>query len=140
MHNLEKDIEKSARKVFRLFFESKLHLIKRRVLDDKKDLLGVDLRMFYDGNKKISLYMDKSTVNLVKERLAGPDGFSGNDADYVIMNELANMIAGSAIKSDNGEAYFYSPKISDWSNSVNDITLNFSSDLGRIAISIQEQQ
>lgn len=138
MQNLEKDIERSARKVFRLFFESKLHLINKRIMDDKNDFLGVDLRMSYNGNKKISLYMDKSTINMVKERLAGPDGFPGKDADYVIMSELANMIAGSAIKSDDSEAYFYPPRRSDWINSVNEKTLNFSSNLGRIAISIQD--
>ena len=138
MQNLQKDIEKSTRKIFKLYFGSRLYL-GRKKKNIEEDLLGVDLTMNVDGNKRLSLFMEKDTIKSVKDRLLG-DRQTGQreDVTYDILGEMASMILGYALK-DNEEDIDISAPIRSTVLSSDDInTLYFSSTLGKFAIAIED--
>ncbi|MDY6968407.1 MAG: hypothetical protein SVR08_07120 [Spirochaetota bacterium] len=138
MNNLQKDIEKAARKIFKLFFGSRLYLgIKKKNI--KEDLLGVDLTLNVDGNKRLSFFMEKSTLRSVKNRLFGDrEKEQWEDVSYDILGEMASMILGYALK-DNKEDIDISGPIKSTVLSSHDMnTLYFSSAMGKFAIAIED--
>ncbi len=137
MEKLDHDIARSARKVFKLFFASRLYLKKESdIIAD--DLVGVDMRMSYHGDKILSFYMERRMLESLKEHMGAAAGEQG-EIDYDFMGEMANIIAGNALTGCDDEACIHPP---EKAQAVNDRTLAnrlvFSSRMGRFCISIED--
>ncbi len=139
MNNLTRDIEKSTRRVYRLFFGSRLYLRREEAAAMDDDLVGVDLRMLYHGDKKLSFYVDRRTIESLREKLGDPRGSGGENVDHDIIGEMANIIAGNAICGEGGDAQIFPPeKTPPVINVRAQHMLNFSSKMGRLCIAIEE--
>jgi hypothetical protein len=137
MHDFNHELEKSARRVFKLFFGSRLH--KERKADGLRleECLGVDLTVNYEGQKRLSLIVDRKTVESMKERLGAREQV-GEDTDYDILGEMANIIAGSAVSYGDGEVYMTAPRRACLDGSDLPLTLmKFTSPMGRFAIAVE---
>ncbi len=137
MHDLNHELEKSARRVFKLFFGSRLHKERRARGFRIEECLGVDLTVNYEGQKRLSLIVDRKTVESMKERLGAREQI-GEDTDYDILGEMANIIAGSAVSLGEGEVFMTAPRRacldeSDLSLAV----MRFTSPMGRLAIAVE---
>ena len=137
MEKLDHDIERSARKVFKLFFGSRLYLKKESdILSD--DLVGVDMKMSYHGDKRISFYMERRMLESLKEHMGAVSGNQG-EVDYDFMGEMANIIAGNALTGRDDDACIHPP---ERAHVVNDSPLAnrlvFSSRMGRFCIAIED--
>lgn len=137
MHNLNKNIEESARIIFRLFFGSNLFL-KKNPGNIKTDCRGVNLLMNYNGRKKLSLYLEDDTVRSVVKKLTGHDDISSESIAYDIMGEMATLIAGSALGETCENIDISHPIKSDIKNPLDSDALMFSSELGKFAIAIED--
>lgn len=135
--DFEKNIEKSTRKVFKLFFGSRLYMRRGDAEPVGDNVIGVNMMMDVHGSKRLSLYMDKRTIASLKERL-GATG--GADVDYDLIGEMANMIAGNAICFTDASARISPPEKA--AVGMCDIVdaMKFTSKLGRFAIAIQDMQ
>ena len=138
MQELQKEIEKSVRSIFRIFFGSRLYL-KKENESPSNNHLGVDLLMKYHGNKRLSLYLESDTMRSVINRLVDDGNNNSNDKlAYEIMSEMASMIAGNAFEEDSQVVTFSNPIRSKEITSYPSNTLNFTSKLGKLAIAIEE--
>jgi CheY-specific phosphatase CheX len=138
MYDLRKNIEKSARKICRLLLGSRLYLRKNN-MSENDDIYAVNLMMDLNGRKSISLFMERKTVKSVMEKCTGKlDGFR-DEVAYDILSEMANMIAGNALSRSKQDFKLSAPtKTSVRLNQKN--AMNFSSDLGRLSILIEDMQ
>ena len=138
MQSLYKEIEESAKRIFRLFFRNRLYL-KKNGENINNELIGVNLILNYKGNKKLSLYLEKRTIKSVMERLLEYSDISPEDeVAYDIMGEMASMIVGNALDGSFENIERSNPITSDTLRSLDTNTLYFSSSLGRLAITIEE--
>jgi CheY-specific phosphatase CheX len=136
MQTMNKGIEKSARKVFRLFLGSRLYMRKKHV-KPAADVFGVDIMIDFNGRKKMSLFMDRKAVNSVMEKFTGGADPSRDDLAFDVVSEMANMIAGGFITSSSQDAILHAPSRSDHGCDF-ERSLNFSSGIGRMSICIEE--
>lgn len=135
--DFQKKIEKAARKTFKILFSSRLYMQKKHSIQ-MNGLLGVDLDVSCDGTKKMSLYMEKKTVESIMKEPIDPKESSSTDSAYDIIGELANMIAGNALP-DREDVYISGPKrknIHRGYESGN--SMNFSCPMGKFAIVIED--
>lgn len=140
MYSLQRSLEKSARKVFRIFFGSRLYLKRDIPAGMDGDMIGVDMMMEFNGKKRISLFMERETVSSVRETLGAAAG-EGNDADYDLIGEMANIITGNALGGGSGEVSISPPERSSGVNSGSVVAaLNFSSKIGGFYITIEDMQ
>jgi len=137
MEKLDHDIERSARKVFKLFFGSRLYLKKKGdIITD--DLVGVDMRMSYHGDKIISFFMERRMLESLKEYMGAASGERG-EIDYDFMGEMANIIAGNALTGCDETTCIHPPERAKAVNKNHFANKRvFSSRLGRFCISIGE--
>ncbi|HSV96202.1 MAG TPA: chemotaxis protein CheX [Spirochaetota bacterium] len=135
MEKLDHEIVRSARKVFKLFFGSRLYLKKESdIIAD--DLVGVDMRMSYHGDKIFSFYMERRMLDSLKERMGAVSGEQG-ELDYDFMGEMANIIAGNALTGCGETTRIHPPeKANVDTESPFANRLVFSSRMGRFCISI----
>ncbi|TAL29313.1 MAG: hypothetical protein EPN93_21610 [Spirochaetes bacterium] len=137
MHDLNHELEKSARRVFKLFFGSRLHKQRGDRGICMSECLGVDITMDFHGRKRLSLIVDRSTVESMKERLGARDNY-GADADYDIIGEMANIIAGSAVSARDGEVCLSVPRRACLEEGdLPPATMRFSSPMGLFAIAVE---
>lgn len=134
MEKLDHDIERSARKVFRMFFGSRLYLKKGAGTFDG-DVIGVDMKMSCHGDKIMSLHMERRMLDSLKEHMGAKE--NGGEVDYDFVGEMANMIAGNALTAYDDTATIHPPErahaLSDRPMANRKI---FSSRMGRFCISI----
>jgi hypothetical protein len=99
MQTLNTDLKKSAKKIFKLFFNSKIQVKN----NNKNTPWGVDLDIEYNGKKKLSLFLEENTLKSVIKHITGSNDLHNQFVVYDIIGEIARMIAGSAIgeRSDN---------------------------------------
>jgi hypothetical protein len=139
MDTLTRDIEKSTRRVYRLFFGSRLFLKREGVMHADGDLVGVDMKMRYHGDKRLSFYVDRKTLHSLKERLGGPAGTNDENIDHDILGEMANIITGNAVSGGDDTAHIDPPERTPGSLRHGAAhMLNFSSKLGRLYIAIED--
>jgi len=138
MQNLRSDLEKSTRRVFKIFFGSRLYLRKNGPVKNGVDMVGVDMTMDFNGKKRISLFMDRSTVLSVRETM-GAGTADDPEKDYDIIGEMANIIAGNAL-SRNAEGISLSPpgRSDGPGNGILLTSLDFSSKAGAIRITVED--
>ena len=136
MDNLQRDMEKSARRVFKLFFGSRLYL-KKRYTNYDNDIVGVVMILKYKGRKKISFYMEHNTIRTILKRLTGQSKITAKSTLIDVVGEMANMITGSAVSTYGDGMSISVPKKLKRSVSIDlQNAMNFSSRLGRFSISI----
>lgn len=134
MEKLDHDIERSARKVFRLFFGSRLY-VKKEADTFEGDVIGVDMKMTYHGDKIMSLHMERRMLDSLKEHMGASQ--SGGEVDYDFVGEMANMIAGNALTACDDTACIHPPeKARALSERPRVNRKIFSSRMGRFCISI----
>jgi len=138
MPYFKKNIEKSARKIFWLFFRSKLYLRKMNN-DFSDDVVGVEVLMNYNGSKKLTLYLEKSTIKSIVHKIVdGDDAMPRDNIVYDVIGEMASMIAGNAFSDNCKNIDISLPKKSNYHNSPNGSTLMFTSEFGKFNISLEE--
>ena len=104
----ESNIEKSLRKIFRLFFSSRLYT-RTDIAVNTGDYIAVDLPMDCGGRKVVSLYVERIAALNAARKLA--DVEEGNDrALYDVVGEMANIVAGNVLsEQDDEDACIYAP-------------------------------
>ena len=95
---LQQALEKSARKVFKIFFGSRIYK-KTLPMSGDRDVLGVDMLVECEGPKRMSLFMERDTVRHVMGRLTDNNDAKNDQMAYDIISEMANIIAGTALSS-----------------------------------------
>ena len=134
MEKLDHDIERSARKVFRLFFGSRLYL-RKKPGSLQGDLVGVDMRMSYHGDRVLSLHMERRMLDSLKERMGATGG--NGEVDYDFVGEMANIIAGGALTACDEAASIHPPERASVLTDGPHVNRKvFSSRMGRFCISI----
>jgi hypothetical protein len=132
--DLNKSIEQSARKVFKVFFNSRLYTTK--VIPHEGEVLGIDLMMHCGGDKRFSIYMDRKTLAKVREKL-GQSAPDDGSADYDIMGEMANIIVGNAVDAADSQVNICPPERSaGFSDRGIARAIHFGSKIGGVSISL----
>ncbi len=104
----ESSIEDSLRKIFRIFFDSRLYT-KTNIPINTDDYIAVNLPMDFDGRKVVSLYVERVAALKAASKLADVEG-GGDDILYDVVGEMANIVAGNALSHQEDEnAKIYSP-------------------------------
>lgn len=137
MDEFQNEIERAARRVFRLFFGSRLYR-RKRPGEKGRNFIGVEMQVQYQGDKRLSIFMEREGVASIGEILgAGRDsGCAGHD----ILGEMANIIAGSALRADSGEANISPPeRAEDPGDRSLACALQFSSKMGMLCIAVEER-
>ncbi len=137
MDNLQKEIERSARTIFRIFFGSKLY-IKRAENNSIDNFYGVDLHMDFHGHKKMSLLLEENTVKSIMRKLTGNDNLEKKSVAYDIISEMASIIACGALADVPEKIHISDPEKTNRNASIQPHALTFSSNLGKFAITLQE--
>jgi len=137
MEEFQNEIERAARRVFRLFFGSRLYR-RRRPARGGGNFIGVEMQVRYRGDKRLSIFMEERAVASIGKILAagGDAGCAGHD----ILGEMANIIAGSALRADSGEANISPPeRAEDPGDRSLACALQFSSRIGTLCIAVEER-
>ncbi|MFH0976888.1 MAG: hypothetical protein V1874_13990 [Spirochaetota bacterium] len=134
MQSLTHDIEKSVRTIFRLFFNTNVQLKNNNVY--KYSPWGVDIIMDCGGVKKLSLFMDESTLKSVMKQLTGEDNIQNSALAYNVIGEIARFIAGNAAGEKHENFTIYKPVPSQGIRHSEHSQI-FSSGLGEFAISLE---
>jgi hypothetical protein len=136
MQTLTNEIEKSARTIFRLFFNTNVQVKNNNMY--KYSPWGVDIVMDCDGLKKLSLFLDESTLKSVMKQLTGEDNIQNSAVAYKVIGEIARLIAGKAVgeKHDNFTLHKPVPSQSFKKTGLY-YSQTFSSNLGEFAISLE---
>lgn len=130
-----KDFEKSAKKIFKLFFNSNIQ-IKNNHLDSNSGW-GVDLPIDFLGKKKLSLYLEESTLKTVIKHLTGEENLNDSTEIYNIIGEIARMIAGNTIGDISDSYTLYHPvPITNIKNHTK--TIGFDSSFQEFSLSIKK--
>lgn len=137
MDNLWKEIERSARTIFRIFFGSKLY-IKKVDNDSIDNFYGVDLHMNFQGHKKMSLLLEEDTVKSIMRKLTGNDNLGKNSVAYDIIGEMASIIACGALADIPEKVYVSDPEKTYDNKAIQTHALTFSSNLGKFSITLQD--
>lgn len=137
MDSLWKEIERSARTIFRIFFGSKLS-IKKIDNDPGITFFGVDLQMNFQGRKKMSLLLEEGTVNSIMKRLCVNSDTGRNNVAYDVIGEMASIIACGALADIPEKIYIGRPEKSDLNSKNYSNAIAFNSNLGKFAITLQE--
>ncbi|MDY6935006.1 MAG: hypothetical protein SVZ03_12400 [Spirochaetota bacterium] len=138
MQELHNNIEKSTRKIFRIFFGSKLYK-KKKWESLSNDLLGVDLYLNYNGNKRLYLYLEDETINSIMDSLLIDKDIQPSDkVASDIIREMACLITGNAVEDECEELRISTPSRFQNIKPINENTLNFSSKLGNLSIGIED--
>lgn len=136
MSDFKKNIEKSARKIFRIFLKSRLYSKTRASSAD--ELLCVELPIFCGGRKKMSLFMEKNTIGSIAQKLSGGPNSNSKEVSYKVLGEMAYMIAGSALCRERSGVRISSPKRAKSRAGLKNNTMNFSSKYGRFGIVLED--
>lgn len=104
----ESSIEDSLRKIFRIFFDSRLYT-RTNISVDTNDYIAVNLPMDCEGRKVVSLYVERVAALKAVRKLADVEQ-GGDDMLYDVVGEMANIVAGNALSQQEDEnAKIYSP-------------------------------
>jgi len=104
----ESSIEDSLRKIFRIFFDSRLYT-RTNISVDTNDYIAVNLPMDFEGRKVVSLYVERVAALKAASKLADVEQ-GGDDMLYDVVGEMANIVAGNALSQQEDEnAKIYSP-------------------------------
>ena len=135
MDDLWKEIEKSTKTIFRIFFGSKL-FSENGNCNPAKTAFGVDLVMNYQGKKKLSLYLEEDTIYSILNKI-GQGGCSNfNKLAYEVIGELASIIACGALADIPDSVSVSEPERA--APFYNRGGIGFMSDLGNFSICISE--
>ncbi len=137
MENLRRDIEKSTRNVFRVFFGSRLYL-KNDNEDRSSSRYGVDLMMDCNGQKRMSLMLEEDTIKSVMRKLTGDDDIFRERVAYDIIGEMASIIACNALNDTSEKLNISDPRKTKNRKFIGAEALTFSSKLGKFTIAIKE--
>jgi len=137
MDNLWKEIERSARTIFRIFFDSKLY-IKKVENNSIDNFYGVDLHMDFHGHKKMSLLLEEDTVKSILKKLTGNDNLDTKKIAYDIIGEMASIIACGALADIPEKVFISNPEKTYDNKAIQSHVLTFSSNLGKFAITLQD--
>lgn len=135
MQSLNRDIERSARKIFKLFFGSRLYLNKSCKSCSAR-LWGVDLLMNFNGKKRFSIRLEENTLKAIMKRLTGDDNLYRRTIAYGIIGEMASIIAMNAFSDFCDNIVLDPVRLENRSMDID--ALMFSSSLGRFAIAIED--
>jgi hypothetical protein len=135
MQSLIKDIEKSASVIFRLFFNSNIQV--KNNISYNCSPWGVDLVMDCGGKKKLSLFMEESTLRSVVKQLTGEDNIDDSQVAYEVLGEIARFIASNAIGENNDNFTLYTPVQSMGTVDSKAHMKSFSSNFGNFSIALE---
>ena len=136
MEELSRRIEKSSRKVFRLFFGSRLYR-RRGAAGFGESCMGVKLDLNCNGPKRFTLIVEGEAIRGIMGRLMIAES-STEETAYEVLGEMANIIAGNALSSFPGDVSLSSPnRISDCGRDASEV-LSFSSGVGRFSIGLED--
>lgn len=137
MENFIGDIERSARKVFRLFLGSRLYRMKNCSPPEDEGFIGVDMEMQCNGRRRLSFYMDRKIIATLRERLG--DSRGDETLDHDIIGEMANIITGSALPGGCDDIRLSPPEKGRSHAMLSDgDVLHFSSRMGQVYIAVEE--
>ena len=124
-----KDFEKSAKKIFKLFFNSNIQIKNNHI--EKYSQWGVDLPI------ELTLFLEENTLKGVIKHLTGEENLNNSSAIYDIIGEIAKMIAGNTI-GDISDSYtlFHPVPVTNIKN--NSMPIGFDSDFQEFALSIKK--
>ncbi len=135
MQTLSGEIEKSARTIFRLFFNANVQVKNNNM--HKYSPWGVDLLVDCGGLKKLSLFLDESTLKSVMKRLTGEENIQNSVIAYRVIGEIASLIAGKAAGENHEHFTLHKPVPSQGYKKSGLYSQTFSSNLGEFAISLE---
>jgi hypothetical protein len=135
MQTLTSEIEKSAKTIFRLFFNTDIQVKNNNIY--RYSPWGVDMLMDCGEVKKLSLFLDESTLKSVMKQLIGEDDIQNSIVAYKIIGEIARLIAGKAAGEKHDNFTLHKPVPSQGFKKDGLYSKTFSSSLGEFAISLE---
>ncbi|MBN2042089.1 MAG: hypothetical protein JW864_18785 [Spirochaetes bacterium] len=135
MQIVMKDFEKSAKRIFKLFFNSNIEIQNKSF--ENTSQWGVDLPIEFNGKKKFTLYLEENTLKGVIKHLTGNENLNNNPAIYDIIGEIAKMIAGNTIGDISDSYTMHHPvPVTNIKNAAK--SAGFDSDFQEFSLSIQK--